>query len=283
MRQTISIANDQNLDLTFPVAKIAGVVTDVDTKQPLSDASVSIAAAGGTGSVPMQRMTTTDSNGHFQFTDIVPQAYTLNAQKTDYQFDKRNLTAADDGTSENVSIELAHGSGIGIVVRDGLYNVPMRSVMARALDGIGSAVFTGAIALDTTGAGEIPSLKPGSYSVFVNASGYATVFLQSVSAPSQQPVPISLTPGGSADITVGPKSFVQGILRGTLKTASGVPYPLSLFSTDGRISITANPDGQSGFRRLANLAPGGYILTLDNGGGTTFSIAEGGVTPVPLP
>jgi len=283
VRQTISLTNDQSLDLTFPMAKVAGVVTDADTKQPLADATVSLASAGGTGSVAMQRMATTDSNGHFQFTDIVPQAYTLNSQKTDYQFDKRSLTAADDGSTENVSIELAHGQGIGIQVRDGIYGVPMRSVMARALDGNQSAVFTGSIALDTTGAGEIPSLKPGGYTVFVNASGYATACLQSVSAPSQQPVPITLTPGGSADVTVGPKSFVKGILRGTLKTAGGVPYPYTLFNSDGRISITADASGQAGFRRFANLAPGGYILALDSGGGTTFNISEGSITPVPLP
>ncbi|GEM_PF-928054 len=283
VRQTISLTNDQSLDLTFPMAKVAGVVTDADTKQPLPDASVTISSAGGTGSVAMRRMTTTDSNGHFQFADIVPQAYTLNSQKTDYQFDKRDLTAADDGTSENVSIELARGQGIGILVRDGIYGVPMRSVMARVLDGSQSTVFTGSIALDTGGAGEIPSLKPGSYAVFVNASGYATVYLASVSAPSQQPVPITLTPGGSADIAVGPKSFVKGILRGTLKTAAGVPYPYTLFATDGRISITADASGQAGFRRLANLAPGSYVLTLDNGGGTTFNISEGSITPVPLP
>jgi len=283
VRQTVSLTSDQSLDLTFPMAKVAGVVTDVDTKQPLPDATVSLASAGGTGSVAMQRMTTTDSNGHFQFTDIVPQAYTLNSQKTDYQFDKRSLTAADDGTSENVSIELARGQGIGIVVRDGLYNVPMRSVMARVLDGNKATVFTGSIALDTSGTGEIPSLKPGGYSAFVNASGYATTYLANVTAPSQQPVPITLTPGGSADIAVGPKSFVKGILRGTLKTSAGVPYPYTLFNTDGRISITADASGQTGFRRLANLAPGSYVLTLDGGGGTTFNINEGGVTPVPLP
>jgi hypothetical protein len=231
----------------------------------------------------MQRMATTDSNGHFQFTDVVPQDYTLNSQKTDYQFDKRSLTAADDGTSENVSVELLRGQGIGIQVRDGIYGVPMRSVMARVLDGSQSTVFTGSIALDTGGAGEIPSLKPGGYAVFVNASGYATQYLASVSAPSQQPVPITLTPGGSADIAVGPKSFVKGILRGTLKTAAGVPYPYTLFATDGRLSITADTSGQTGFRRLANLAPGSYVLTLDNGGGTTFNISEGGITPVPLP
>jgi len=283
VRQTISLTNNQSLDLVFPTAKVAGTVTDADTKQPLADATVSLASAAGTGSVAMQRMATTDSNGHFQFTDIVPQAYTLNSQKTDYQFDKRSLTAADDGTSENVSIELARGQGIGIVVRDGLYNVPMRSVMARVLDGNKATVFTGSIALDTSGTGEIPSLKPGGYSAFVNASGYATTYLANVTAPSQQPVPITLTPGGSADIAVGPKSFVKGILRGTLKTSAGVPYPYTLFNTDGRISITADASGQTGFRRLANLAPGSYVLTLDGGGGTTFNINEGGVTPVPLP
>src|SRR5450830_1553212 len=283
VRQTISLTNDQNLDLTFSTAKVAGTVTDADTKQPLADATVSLASASGTGSVPMQRMATTDSNGHFQFTDILPQAYTLNAQKTDYQFDKRSLTAADDGSTENLSIELTHGQGIGIQVRDGIYGVPMRSVTARVLDGHQSAVFTGSISLDTSGVGEIPSLKPGSYALFVNASGYATVTLANVSAPSQQPVPVSLTPGGSADISVGPKSFVNGILRGTLKTAAGVPYPYTLFNTDGRIAITADASGQTGFRRLANLAPGSYILTLDSGGGTTFNIAEGGITPVPLP
>ena len=283
VRQTVSLTSDQSLDLTFPTAKVAGVVTDADTKQPLADATVSLSATAGAGTVALQRMATTDSNGHFLFTDIVPQAYTLNSQKTDYQFDKRSLTAAEDGTSENVSIELARGQGISVLVRDGLYGVPMRSVTARVLDGNKSAVFTGTIALDTRGAGEIPSLKPGSYQVFVNTSGYATVVLANVSAPSQQPVPITLTPGGSADIAVGPKSFVKGILRGTLKTAAGVPYPYTLFSTDGRVSITADASGQAGFRRITNLAPGSYVLTLDNGGGTTFNISEGSITPVPLP
>ncbi len=283
VRQTVTLTNDQNLDLTFPTAKVSGTVTDADTKQPLADATVSLASASGEGSVPMQRMVSTDSNGHFQFMDILPQAYTLNAQKTDYQFDKRSLTAADDGTTENLSIELVHGQGIGIQVRDALYGVPMRSVLARVLDGNKSAVFTGTISLDTGGVGEIPSLKPGTYSLLVNASGYATVVLASVSAPSQRPVPIGLTPGGSADISVGPKSFVNGIVRGTLKTAAGVAYPYTLFATDGRVAITADASGQAGFRRITNLAPGTYILSLDNGGGTTFSIAEGAITPVPLP
>jgi hypothetical protein len=100
--------------------------------------------------------------------------------------------------------------------------------------------------------------------------------------PSQT-LPVQLTPGGTADISVGPKSFVSGILRGTLRTAAGMPYPYVLFAADGRIAITADASGQTGFRRLTNLAPGSYVLALDSGGGTTFSIAEGGITPVRLP
>ena len=282
VRQTISLTSDQTLDLAFPTAHVSGVVNDADTKQPLPNASVSLAAAAGTGT-PLQRMATTDSNGHFQFTDIPPQSYTLNSRVTDYQFDNRTITAADDGSSDNLSIDLVHGQGIGIIARDGIYGVPMRSVAARALDGNKNTVYTGTIALDSTGSGEIPSLQPGGYSLYINASGYATQYIPSVSAPSQQPLPVSLTPGGTAAITVGPKSFVNGIMRGTLKNASGIPYPYTLFNTDGRIAITANSAGDAGFRQLANLAPGGYMLTLDSGGGTTFNISEGAVTPVSLP
>ena len=282
VRQTVSLTGDQNLDLTFPTARVSGTVTDVDSKQPLADATVGLSSAGGTGGAPVQRMTQTDSTGRFQFADIAPQDYTLNSSKTDYQYDKRTVAASDDGSSENLSIELARGQGIEIQARDGLAGVPLRSVSVRVLDGTRAAVYTGTIALDSNGVGEITSLKPGGYSLYVNASGYATVIVGSVSVPSQT-LPVTLTPGGSADISVGPKSFVNGSLRGTLRTAAGLPYPYTLFATDGRIAITADASSRTGFRRLTNLAPGSYVLALDGGGGTTFTVTEGGITPVTLP
>ncbi len=281
VRQTVSLTGDQNVDLTFPMAKVAGIVTDADTKQPLSDVTVALSSVAGTGATPLQRMTQTDSTGRFQFTSIAAQAYTLNSSKTDYQYDKRTVTGADDGSSENLAIELARGQGIEIRARDGLAGVPMRSVAVRVLDGSRATVYTGTISLDSNGVGEISSLKPGGYSLFVNASGYATVYVAGVSVPSQT-LPVTLTPGGAADISVGPKSFVNGILRGTLQ-AGGMPYPYTLFATDGRIAITADASGQTGFRRLTNLAPGSYVLALDGGGGTTFTVTEGGITPVKLP
>ena len=282
VRQTVSLTDDQTLDLTFPMAKVSGIVTDADTKQPLQDVTVALspaAGAGGAGGGP--RMAQTDSTGRFQFASVVPQAYTMNTSKTDYQYDNRPITAADDGSSENLSIELARGQGIGIQARDGIVGVPMSGVSVRVLDGSRAVVFAGAIALDSTGSGEITSLKPGGYSLYVSASGYSTIYIPSVSVPSQT-LPVTLTPGGAADITVGPKSFVAGIMRGTLQSG-GLPYPYTPFATDGRLSISADPTGLKGFRRLTNLAPGSYVLTLDGGGGTTFSVSEGGITPVTLP
>lgn len=283
VRQTVSLTGDQSLDLNFPTAKVAGLVTDSETKQPLADVAVGLSAppaADGAGGV--QRMTQTDSTGRFQFTDIAPQAYTLNSSKPDYQYDKRAITASDDGSSENVAVELARGQGIEIQARDGLAGVPMRSVSVRVLDGSRATVYSGTLSLDSNGVGEITSLKPGGYSLWVNASGYATVTIASVSVPSRT-LPVLLTPGGAADISVGPKSFVNGILRGTLRTAAGLPYPYTLFAADGRLSITADATGQTGFRRLTNLAPGSYVLALDAGGGTTFTITEGGTAAVKLP
>ncbi len=281
VRQTVNLTGDQSLDLTFPTARVGGVVSDATGKQPLADVSVTLASAAG-AATPMQRMTTTDSTGRFQFTDVAPQAYTLNASKPDYQFDKRTVNAADDGSADALAIELQRGEGIELRVRDGLAGVPLRNVTVRVTDGTGATVSAGSIALDSNGVGDVTSLKPGSYTVYASANGYATVTLTGISVPSQT-IPVTLTPGGAADITVGPKSFVKGVLRGTLRTAAGTPYPYQLFATDGRLTINADASGQTGFRRLSNLAPGSYVLALDGGGGTTFTIAEGGITPVKLP
>ncbi|HTS03234.1 MAG TPA: carboxypeptidase-like regulatory domain-containing protein, partial [Thermoanaerobaculia bacterium] len=163
----------------------------------------------------------------------------------------------------------------------GLAGLPMRSVSVRVLDGSRNTVSGGPISLDSNGIGEITSLKPGGYSLYVGASGYATITIPSVSVPSQT-LPVTLTPGGSADISVGPKSFVNGIMRGTLQLG-GMPYPYTLYNTDGRLAISADASTQTALRRLTNLAPGTYVLTLDGGGGTTFTITEGGITAVTLP
>lgn len=56
---------------------ISGQVVDYDTRQGISKATVFLNLRGG------GKNTMTDSNGHFEFTDLDPQGYRVTAQKKD--------------------------------------------------------------------------------------------------------------------------------------------------------------------------------------------------------
>ncbi len=277
-RATVTVTSDQTLDIAFPSSKIAGQVVDSDSKAPLPDASVTIAAqdpntAGGGG----MRPATTDSNGQFSFANIDEGSYSLTASKPDYQLAQRSVTASDEGTDALV-VELVRGAGIGIKVVDGMYGVPLRGVMVRVLDAQNSPVYGPAsIALDSNGQGEIPLLPPGSYTVFADASGYAAARLDGVMVPSPA-VTIALTPGGTVLIQSGPKTLEAGTASGTMATGAGQPAVLSLFNVQGRVVIS-EPN-----LTLPNVAPGGYVLSIPAAGiSKSFVVSEGGSTVVQLP
>jgi large repetitive protein len=271
----VTLSSDQTLDLEFPSARIAGNVVESGSRQPLADAAVSF-SGGSVSAGSLMSAFTTDSNGHFSVEDLESKVYTLTVRKTDYLFEKRDVTAAESGTDQ-ITIELTRGEGIGIQARDGLYNIPLRGLLVRVLDGQKSTVFMGSIALDSEGRGDIPSLKPGLYSLLANASGYAPVSVDSISVPSPA-VPIALTPGGSLEIRSGPKTLAGGSgTMGRFLTAAGVSYSYSLFSSGGQIVLS------SPVRRLENFAAGSYVLALNGGESRPFTVSEGGTTLVELP
>lgn len=271
--ETVSLASDQNLDLEFPSARLAGNVVEAGTRQPLADAVIEF--AGGASGGPFLRSMTTDSNGRFSLEDLEPKSYTLTVRKADYLFEKRDYTAAESGT-DNLSIELTRGEGIGVQARDGLYNIPLRGLMVRVLDAQKSPVFTGSISLDSEGRGEIPSLKPGRYSLLADASGYAPAAVDSVSVPSST-LSLALTPGGNVEIHAGPKTLAAGSVRARFLSAVGLPYVYSLFAPDGQITL-GTP-----VRRLENFAAGSYVLAVTGGESKPFRVNEGGTTLIELP
>ena len=276
--QQVSLKGDQSVDIAFPSAKLGGTVVEAQGKTPLPGAVVTLtpndpsaAPAGGR----QARSATTDSNGAFQIPDLDPGSYSLNVRKTDYLFDKRDVTAAEQGSDAFV-FELNRGEGIGVIGRDGVYGVPLHGLMVRVLDGARNTVFTGAVPLDGSGRGDIPSLKPGVYTLTATASGYAVATVPNVSVPSA-PVTVSLTPGGSVEIRSGPKTLAAGTVRMQVLTPAGMPYPLNLFSADGTLAVSTP------VRRIDNLAPGSYLLVGTGGTQQSFTIGEGGVTVVTLP
>lgn len=276
--QQVGLTGDQTVDIEFPSAKLSGTVIDAESKAPLQDAVVTAtpndpvsAAAGGR----QARSATTDSKGTFRITDLDPAGYIVNVRKVDYLIDKRDVTAAEEGTDALV-FELTRGEGIGVVGRDGVYGVPLRGLMVRVLDAARTPVFTGTISLDGRGRGDIPSLKPGVYALLAGASGYAVTTIPGINVPGA-PVVVSLTPGGSVEIRSGPQTLAPGTIRAQVLTGAGQPYPLSVFGHDGQIAISTP------VRRIDNLAPGSYILAVSGGVRKDFSVQEGGVTVVELP
>jgi protocatechuate 3,4-dioxygenase beta subunit len=270
-RLTVELTSDQNLDLAFPSAKIGGQVVDADRKTPVPDAMVTAAGA------ELQRPATTDSNGRFSFTNIDPGSYTLTTSKPDYRVDKRSVTAADQGTDALV-VELTREAGMGVKVQDGLYGLPLHSVMVRVLDTQSAPVYGPAsIALDDNGEGEIPSLPPGTYTVVAGASGYAPARLDGIIVPSPS-VTIALTPGGTIVIQSGAKTLTTGTLSGTITTAAGQPALLSLFDLQGRVAISEPSVSYQ------HVAPGSYVLSIPSAAvSKSFTVNEGATTTVQLP
>ena len=217
---------------------------------------------------------TTDSGGRFSFEDLEPRSYRASFQKAAYEAETRELEATEDG--RDVRVELRRGEGLGLEARDGTFGTPLRGLMVRALDAAGSAVFTGSVPLDSDGRGEVPSLKPGSYELRVASSGYAPVVRPGVLAPSTGLV-LALTPGGTLEIHVGPRTLALLQPKARLYGPDGRPYVPSVFATDGEIPLVGT------VRRLENVVAGRYRLAVEGGESRDVEVREGGGTVVELP
>jgi hypothetical protein len=271
VRETVVISGDTSVDLEVPPARIAGVVVEAGTGQPLGDVSVRIEENGGR--FRFANMISSDSSGRFAFEDIEPRSYVLTFQKAAYETETRDVNAADDG---EVRVEMRRGEGLGLLARDGMFGTPLRGLMVRVVDAAGIAVFSGSVPLDSQGRGEVPSVKPGSYELRVSSSGYAPVVRPGIMVPSSE-LAFALTPGGTLEIQVGPETLALPQPQGLLHGADGRPYLASIFSMDGIIRL-GGP-----VRRLENVAPGRYVFAVEGGARQEVEVREGTLSVVALP
>jgi large repetitive protein len=267
--RNIEVKADTTADLEIPSAHLAGTVVEADSGKPLADAVVSSERQGAA-----RRLTTatSDSAGRFAIEGLDPGVYHVTARKPAYQTDVRELTAAEDA---DVTIELRRGEGIGIDAHDGIYGMPLRSLMVRAVGAQGTA-FTGSVELDSAGHGEIPSLAPGTYTLLVASDGYAPASPPPVMVPAAL-IAVSLTPGGTVVLAVGSETLARPDASGHILKADGSVYLPWVYSSDGVVKL-ATPN-----RRIENVTPGHYTFAVDGGARKEFDVAEGGSTTVTLP
>ena len=268
----VRIDGEASLDFDLPMASLYGLVVDGATKQPLADARVTAAldgnAEGRTG------YATTDSNGRFAVEEVEPGAYKLTFRRPGYQEARDSATATEAGGNAG-TIEMTRGEGLALIVRDGIYQIPLRSASVRVKDGAGLVVTSSWLSLDGDGKGEIASVPPGRYTLVLGADGYATRILEGIVVPGA-PLPVALTPGGSVEIRPGEASRAKG--SATLLNALGQPYPYRAWGAEGRVTLPA-----AGSELLGNLAPGSYTLAVEGVAPKGFTVTEGGRTVVDLP
>ena len=271
VRKSVTLSGDMTVDIEVPPARIAGFVVEVGTGQPLGDVAVRIEEGGG--GFRFANVVSSDSSGRFAFEDIEPRAYRLTFQKPAYETETREVTADEDA---EIRVEMKRGEGLGLVALDGVFGTPLRGLMVRVVDASGVAVFSGTVPLDSEGRGEVPSVRPGSYELRVQSSGYAPVVRAGVMVPSSA-LAFALTPGGTLELQVGPQTLALPQPQGRLHRPDGRVYLASIFSTDGVIRL-GGP-----VRRLEHVAPGRYVLAVDGGARRDVEIREGASSVVTLP
>jgi protocatechuate 3,4-dioxygenase beta subunit len=271
MRETVALSGDTTVELEVPPARIAGIVVDAGSGEPLGDVSVRVEEGGG--GFRFASGTVSDSSGRFALEELEPRSYRVTFQKPAYETETREVNAADD---PEVQVEMRRGEGLGLAARDGTFGTPLRGLMVRVVDASGMAVFSGSVPLDSDGRGEVPSVKRGTYELRVSSSGYAPVVQPGVMVPSSE-LSFALTPGGSLEILVGPETQARPGAQALLYGATGRPHLPSIFSTDGVIHLDRP------VRRLENVPPGRYSLVVDGGPPETLEVREGQPTVVTLP
>lgn len=116
----ITVGNGDNTvgpyQLTSTTGSILGSVTDIDSQQPITEATVTIIPRGGQQNENLSP-TTTNASGNFEFSSILLGDYTVRIVKTNYATFEENITV---GTGTNTvgpfQMTSSIGSVIGVVI-----------------------------------------------------------------------------------------------------------------------------------------------------------------------
>lgn len=269
-RKTFTVSGDTNGDVPLPATTLSGSVTDTSSGEPIEGATVQAETGQETQAQALKRAVT-DSNGVYAIADLDPGSYQVTARQSGYRMKTQAATVAADPAQ--LDFQLEKGSGLTIRVADGLTGMPLSGVGALVFGADGAVAFQATVSLDSAGAGEIPSLAPGRYAVYVFSGGYAPHSLPAVDAPSPAPIPVSMTPGGSVEARCA-----AGV-TGRILDATGAPYLLNPFRLDG--VVTAMPP----VTVWQHLAPGSYTfldLSADGNRPYAFTVSEGQMTQLSI-
>ncbi|MGE5277312.1 MAG: carboxypeptidase regulatory-like domain-containing protein, partial [Acidobacteriota bacterium] len=266
----IAVSGDTSIEIALGAGSVSGIVTDATSGEVLSDVSVAAETGEETSGwlVPRSR---TDSQGYYRIDDLDPGSLQVTARRDGYR--QKTLPVNIGDAPAELSFALSRGGGLAVHASDGVSGLPLSGLFVMAFSDSGAMSFSGAVALDAQGDGEIASLAPGTYSLYVFSTGYGPRTVSPVHVPSA-PLSISLTPGGRVEVRAGSAAV------GRLLDGNGMPYLSTPGRLDGRVAI-APP-----VTVWDHLAPGSYRVIVEGEGGEksySFSVAEGQTTRLEVP
>lgn len=236
---TYTVRGSGTLDLDFKAGSVRGRAVDAATGDGLAGISVRFQSSNNHGSF----LLITDGNGVFATSNLTPGTYRLSAWGDGYAIHQRELAVSDTGLDE-VELRLTKSASTTVLVVDGRNGHPI-AASATVLDAQGR-VLEDVVHRMTTGdpaQGLKLPLPPGTYTVHVQAQGYAAG-RATIAAPSSRTV--ALTPGGSIRI----------------QSRHTVPRQLRITTPHNVIPYQLRP----GVNVIEHLVPGTYTLALMNEG-----------------
>jgi len=267
LSRVVTVSGDSSADFVLRGVSLSGLVTDAASGEPIKDVEVRAQA----GKVPSDsRHGVSDSQGRYAIDDLEAASYEVTAQHRGYQ-QKTQAVPVEDSAVE-LDIALTRGTGLSIRGTDGLTGLPLRSLTVTALSSTGAVAFGASVSLDASGQGEVSSLAPGRYALYVSSTGYAPRVLPAVDVPSPT-LALAMTPGGTVEI----RTAVS--LSGRILDAAGAPYAPNPWRLDGSVNLAPPVVAWEHF------PPGSYQLVVNGPGGERsfpFAVAEGRTTTLDM-
>src|SRR5579864_1070651 len=255
-----TITAGQTATVNFTLAAVAatgalnGTVVDISNNVPISGATVSF--SGGT--------TTTNTNGVYQFTNVVPGTYSVTASHSGF-FSSTQSATVSSGATTTLNFKLATGGKLAGTVTDS-----SGAAVAGATVSISGGSVPTSVTLTTssTGAYATNFIPVGTYTITVSATGFTTQSKNAtVNTGQTTTVNFTLSAGGGT-----------GTLSGTVVNISNNTAISGATVSFSGGSTTTN---SSGFYQFTNVAAGTYSVTASHSGyfsSTHTTTVSGGAT-----
>ncbi|HET9229300.1 MAG TPA: carboxypeptidase regulatory-like domain-containing protein, partial [Thermoanaerobaculia bacterium] len=278
-REALELSDDRDVLVELNTVSVSGRVVDAEDQSPIANAQILLMAAQQDESAPWQNTeTTTDSRGSFRLRDVAEGSWRVRALMSGYAPEELEVQVDSDRSVDGLelSLEATEGLVVEVLLPSGR---PPEIVHTAVFDATGRVVSMGSYPAGEDGRVRVASVAPGTWDLFLDADGSATVVVP-VTAPGnagrvvlQRPGALRLKVPGLAEARVAAKV--------TLTDAGG-----NLYRVPWGGQVRKEFELTEGMRRFDKLAPGQWTLSVAATDGRSWTgsatVAPGATAEVTL-